>query len=92
MDGVVVTIYTTGLCGYCQMAMNLMQRRGINYQEIRVDSDPSQRPVMEDRSGRNTVPQIFFGEHHVGGCDDLMALASSGELQELLQGEGDKNV
>ena len=83
-SAVEVTIYTTGLCGYCHMAKGLLQRQDINYREIPVDRDPEQRSIMEARSGRYTVPQIFFGEQHIGGCDDLMALAHSGELAELL--------
>ena len=83
----VVTIYTTGLCGYCHMAKGLLQRQGISYREIPVDRDSAQRSIMAARSGRQTVPQIFFGEHHIGGCDDLMALVSSGGLDELLQKE-----
>ena len=80
-----VTIYTTAYCPYCIRAKQLLKERGVaDYQEIKVDQDPAQRQVMMERSGRRTVPQIWIGETHVGGCDDLFALDRSGELQPLL--------
>ncbi|MCG2635203.1 MAG: glutaredoxin 3 [Gammaproteobacteria bacterium] len=82
-SGAVATIYTSALCGYCHMAKSLLQREGISYDEIRVDQDPHLRQEMEARSGRYTVPQIFFGDRHIGGCDDLMALARQGRLDEF---------
>lgn len=82
-----VTIYTTGTCPYCLRAKQLLAARGVtDLDEIRVDLDPGQRKLMMERSGRHTVPQIFIGSTHVGGCDDLMALDARGELQPLLAG------
>ena len=80
-----VTIYTTAYCPYCIRAKQLLQARGVaDYEEIKVDQDPAQRQVMMERSGRRTVPQIWIGETHVGGCDDLFALDQKGGLQPLL--------
>ncbi len=80
-----VTIYTTAYCPYCIRAKQLLKERGMaDYEEIKVDEDPAQRQIMMERSGRRTVPQIWIGETHVGGCDDLFALDRSGELQPLL--------
>ncbi|SEN88494.1 glutaredoxin 3 [Brachymonas denitrificans] len=80
-----VTIYTTAYCPYCIRAKQLLKERGVaDYQEIKVDQDPAQRQVMMERSGRRTVPQIWIGETHVGGCDDLFALDQKGGLQPLL--------
>lgn len=82
-----VTIYTTGTCPYCLRAKQLLAARGVtDLDEIRVDLDPGQRKLMMERSGRHTVPQIFIGRTHVGGCDDLMALDARGGLQALLVG------
>ncbi|HCZ48562.1 MAG TPA: glutaredoxin 3 [Gammaproteobacteria bacterium] len=82
-----VTIYTGALCGYCAMAKRLLQDKGVAFTEIPVDMDPARRAEMEQRSGRRTVPQIFVGEHHVGGYDDLAALERAGRLDALLAGE-----
>ncbi|WP_347255842.1 glutaredoxin 3 [Brachymonas denitrificans] len=80
-----VTIYTTAYCPYCIRAKQLLKERGVaDYEEIKVDQDPAQRQVMMERSGRRTVPQIWIGETHVGGCDDLFALDQKGGLQPLL--------
>ena len=68
-----VIIYTSAHCPYCERAKQLLQRKGIVYTEIRVDLDDAERENMINRSGRRTVPQIFFGEQHIGGCDDLHA-------------------
>lgn len=82
-----VTIYTTGTCPYCLRAKQLLAARGVtDLDEIRVDLDPGQRQAMLERSGRHTVPQIFIGSTHVGGCDDLMALDARGGLEPLLTG------
>jgi glutaredoxin 3 len=62
----------------------LLDHKGVSFNEISVDHDPTKRTEMMERSGRRTVPQIFIGEHHVGGCDDLFALERNGELDELL--------
>jgi glutaredoxin 3 len=80
-----VVMYSTTWCGYCQRARGLLQRKGVEVREIKVDEDPSQREVMVQKSGgRRTVPQIFIGERHVGGYDDLAALERAGELDKLL--------
>ena len=80
-----VTIFTTAYCPYCTRAKQLLKERGVaDYEEIKVDQDPAQRQVMMERSGRRTVPQIWIGETHVGGCDDLFALDQKGGLQPLL--------
>lgn len=80
-----VVMYSTAFCGYCQRARNLLDRKGVAVQEIKVDEDVGERETMMKRSGgRRTVPQIFIGEKHVGGYDDLAALDRSGELDALL--------
>ncbi|MDD3651398.1 glutaredoxin 3 [Immundisolibacter sp.] len=79
-----VTIYTSALCGYCAMAKRLLDNKGVAYQEIPVDMDGTRRAEMERRSGRRTVPQIFIGERHIGGYDDLAALERAGRLDALL--------
>lgn len=81
-----VTMYTTAVCPYCIRAKQILKSRGVeNIQEIRIDSDPAARSAMMERTGRRTVPQIYIGDTHVGGCDDLMALDSKGALAPLLQ-------
>ena len=80
-----ITIYTTPICPYCVRAKALLKRKGATYDEIDVFMNMHARSEMEERSGgRYTVPQIFIGEHHVGGCDDLYALERAGELDPLL--------
>jgi glutaredoxin 3 len=82
-----VKMYTTLVCPYCQRAKQLLKQRGVEHiEEVRIDQDPSQRDVMIKITGRRTVPQIFIGETHVGGCDDLIALDQRGGLVPLLQG------
>jgi glutaredoxin 3 len=82
-----VTMYTTAYCGYCARAERLLETRGITaIEKIRVDEDPQQRIAMMKRTGRRTVPQIYIGEHHVGGYDDLAALDRAGALNALLAG------
>ena len=82
-----VRMYTTQVCPYCLRAKALLKQRGVTeIDEIRVDLDPAQRDQMIALTGRRTVPQIFIGDTHVGGCDDLMALDGRGGLQALLQG------
>jgi glutaredoxin 3 len=81
-----VVMYTTQVCPYCVRAKALLQQRGVTaIQEVRVDLDPAQRDHMIAITGRRTVPQIFIGDTHVGGCDDLMALDQKGGLLPLLQ-------
>jgi glutaredoxin 3 len=82
-----VTMYTTAVCPYCIRAERLLEAKGIkNVNKIRVDLDPAQRQVMMEKTGRRTVPQIYVGDTHVGGFDDLYALEQQGRLDPLLQG------
>ena len=82
-----IKMYTTGTCPYCIQAKALLKRRGVEQlEEIRVDLVPGEREQMMQITGRRTVPQIFIGQTHVGGCDDLMALDASGGLVPLLEG------
>ncbi len=81
-----VTIYSTAVCPYCIRAKRLLQERGVTeFNEIRIDQDPDARTAMMERTGRRTVPQIFIGDRHVGGHDDLVALDQQGGLMPLLQ-------
>jgi glutaredoxin 3 len=79
-------MYVTGWCPYCQRAKALLTEKSVVVNEINVDDDAKFREEMIARSGRLTVPQIFIGDRHVGGCDDLFALEGSGELDRLIQG------
>lgn len=81
-----VRIYTTPICPYCARAKSLLAKKGVNFEEVDVYMDGTARKEMMDKSGRRTVPQIFIGERHIGGCDDLQALDSAGELDPLLAG------
>ncbi|MFZ4623222.1 MAG: glutaredoxin 3 [Rhodoferax sp.] len=82
-----VKMYTTAVCPYCMRAKQLLKARGVEHiDEIRVDQNPSELQQMMVLTGRRTVPQIFIGDTHVGGCDDLMALDSRGGLLPLLAG------
>jgi glutaredoxin 3 len=81
-----ITLYVTGWCPYCQRAKALLTGRNLGFTEIDVDDDARFREEMVARSGRRTVPQIFIGDTHVGGCDDLVALEGSGELDRLIGG------
>lgn len=82
-----VKMYTTAVCPYCIRAKQLLQARGVQaIEEIRIDLDPAAHETMMQITGRRTVPQIFIGDTHVGGCDDLMALDARGGLVPLLQG------
>ena len=82
-----VEIYTSPYCGFCHAAKRLLTSKGVAFSEIDVIADPSRRPEMLNRAnGRHTVPQIFIGETHVGGCDDLYALDRAGKLDPLLAG------
>jgi len=81
-----VKMYTTAVCPYCIRAKQLLKARGVaQIEEIRIDLHPQERDQMMSSTGRRTVPQIFIGSTHVGGCDDLIALDSSGGLIPLLQ-------
>jgi len=79
-----VVMYSTGWCGYCARARALLEQKKVEFEEIDADT-PSVRAEMITRSGRRTVPQIFIGETHVGGCDELMELEASGRLDPLLK-------
>ncbi|WP_333682994.1 glutaredoxin 3 [Pontibaca methylaminivorans] len=80
-----VEIYSSPLCGYCHAAKGLLKRKGVRFTEIDVLSDPDRKPEMIKRAGgRRTVPQIFIGDTHVGGCDELHALERAGKLDPLL--------
>ena len=79
-----IVVYSTGWCPYCVRARALLERKGLPFREIKVDEDPAERETMLARSGgRRTVPQIFIGERHVGGFDELYALDKSGQLDAL---------
>ncbi len=81
-----VKMYTTQVCPFCVRAKTLLKQRGVEQiEEIRVDLDPAQRDAMMALTGRRTVPQIFIGQTHVGGCDELMALDQRGALMPLLR-------
>ena len=80
-----VVMYTTGWCPYCTRAKQLLDRKGVDFEEIDVDARPEARKEMTARSGRSSVPQIFIGATHVGGCDDLHELEASGRLDTLLK-------
>lgn len=79
-----VTMYTTTWCPYCVRAKSLLDKKGVAVQQINIEEVDGARDEMVAKSGRMTVPQIFIGDHHVGGCDDLYALESQGELDALL--------
>ncbi len=81
-----VTIYTREGCGYCVRAKALLTRKGVTFTEIDAGSDRALKAEMMQRSGRSTFPQIFLGNTHVGGCDDLFALDHEGRLDALLAG------
>ncbi len=81
-----VRMYTTAVCPYCLRAKALLRQRGVEHiEELRVDLDPGARDIMMRETGRRTVPQIYIGDTHVGGCDDLFALDAAGKLRPLLQ-------
>lgn len=80
-----VVLYTTRFCPYCTRARALLVRKGVEFNDIPVDADPERRAEMQARSGRRTVPQIWIGDYHVGGFDELAALEREGRLDELLQ-------
>jgi glutaredoxin 3 len=81
-----IEVFSTAVCPYCVAAKNLLKSRGLEWSEVRVDTDPVQREAMLTRSGgRRTVPQIFVNDQHVGGYDDLVAADRSGRLAQLLE-------
>lgn len=79
-----ITLYSAGYCGFCRRAKALLSEKGVSWKEIEVDHDPALRLEMVERSGQRTVPQIWIGEQHIGGFDDLYALERSGKLDDLL--------
>jgi glutaredoxin 3 len=81
-----VLMYITAACPFCQSAERLLLEKGARIEKVRVDLEPARRAEMMQRSGRRTVPQIWIGERHVGGCDDLYALEREGRLDPLLEG------
>jgi len=81
-----VLMYTTAVCPYCQMAERLLRSKGVEVEKVRIDLEPARRAEMMEKTGRRTVPQIYVGETHVGGYDDLAALDRAGGLDPLLAG------
>ncbi|GHG82790.1 glutaredoxin 3 [Pseudodonghicola xiamenensis] len=80
-----VEIYTSPICGYCHAAKRLLNQKGVEYSEVDIFAHPDRKPEMIQRAnGRRTVPQIFIGDTHVGGCDDLYELEQDGKLDPLL--------
>jgi glutaredoxin 3 len=84
MSSPTITMYTTSWCPYCDRARRLLKQKGASFEDIDVESAPEKRAEMQNRSGRRSVPQIFIGDQHVGGCDDLHALEADGKLDALL--------
>jgi len=85
MSAATIVMYTTNWCPYCERARRLLRTKGATFEEIDVESAPEKRAEMLARSGRRTVPQIFIGDRHVGGSDDLAALNDAGELDALIR-------
>jgi glutaredoxin 3 len=83
-----ITIYSTAVCPYCVAAKNFLKSKGRQWNEVRIDLDPEERQKMMAKTKRTSVPQIFVGDTHVGGFDDMMALHQAGKLEPLLNGEG----
>ena len=81
-----VLMYVTAACPFCQSAERLLLEKGARVEKVRVDLEPARRAEMTQKSGRRSVPQIWIGERHVGGCDDLYALEREGRLDPLLEG------
>ena len=81
-----ITLYTSAVCGYCMAAKSFLKSRGLEWTEVRVDLDPDARQRMVAMSKRTSVPQIFVGDVHVGGYDDMMALHRAGRFEPLLEG------
>ena len=79
-----VIMYATSWCPVCTRARDLLNSKGIEFEEVDLDRQPGERATMQQKSGRTSVPQIFIGDHHVGGSDELFAAARSGELDRLL--------
>jgi len=82
-----VVMYTTRFCPYCVQAKQLLSHKGVEFQDIAVDGSPELRREMVSKSGRHTVPQIWIGDYHVGGCDELVQLERQGKLDDYLKDE-----
>ena len=82
-----ITLYSSAICPYCVAAKNFLKSRGLAWTEVRIDTDPAAREAMMAKARRTSVPQIFVGETHVGGYDDMMALHRAGKFEPLLQGQ-----
>ncbi|WP_425478413.1 glutaredoxin 3 [Luteimonas yindakuii] len=82
-----ITLYTSAMCGYCVAAKTFLKSKGLEWTEVRIDLDPDARQRMVETTRRTSVPQIFIGQTHVGGYDDMMALHRAGKLEPLLGGE-----
>lgn len=88
MNAPTIVMYTTAVCPFCARAEQLLRARGVAHiEKIRVDEEPARRDEMIEKTGRRTVPQIFIGNTHVGGCDDLIALDQAGKLVPMLAGK-----
>lgn len=83
-----ITLYTTAICPYCVAAKNFLKSKGQSWNEVRIDLDPVAREAMLSKARRTSVPQIFIGDTHVGGYDDMIALHRAGKLEPLLTGAG----
>lgn len=82
-----VVVYSTSWCPFCVRAIGLLRQKGVEFTNIDVDKEPEKRVEMREKAGKNSVPQIWVGDHHVGGCDELFAVEANGELDKLLAGE-----
>jgi glutaredoxin 3 len=82
-----VTIYTRPFCGFCARALSVLKAKQADFTEIEAGFDPEKRKEMVQRSGRSTFPQIFIGDQHIGGCDDMVALDEAGKLDALLKAD-----
>ena len=85
-DAPAITLYSSAICPYCVAAKNFLKSKGRTWNEVRIDLDPAARLAMVERTRRTSVPQIFVGDTHVGGYDDMMALHRAGKLEPLLAG------
>ncbi len=83
-----ITLYTSAVCAYCVAAKNFLRSKGLEWTEVRIDTDPAERERMVALAGRTSVPQIFVGDTHVGGYDDMMAMHRAGDFEPLLEGKG----
>lgn len=82
-----ITLYTSAVCAYCVAAKNFLRSKGMEWTEVRIDTDPAERERMVALAGRTSVPQIFVGDTHVGGYDDMMAMHRAGNFEPLLEGK-----